>query len=107
MNQSVGSGSAGSVVALRLSESPDTTVLVLEAGSNGGKFLNAPMEGPAMQRTAADWQYKTVPQTSACFGLKLNVNSSMELLYLISLMHCDLAKSLACGKNRGWKYVLE
>lgn len=71
----VGSGSAGSVVALRLSERKDITVLVVEAGSYGSKLLDVPMEGPALQRTAADWQYKTIPQSTACFGLQNNVRN--------------------------------
>lgn len=62
----VGAGSAGSVVAARLSEQDACRVLVVEAG--GADVDRPSMVEPASWRanwgTDADWQYRTVPQTN-------------------------------------------
>jgi len=56
----VGAGSAGCVLANRLSEDPDVSVLLLEAGgadTNG--LIYMPAAFPTLARTAADWDYST------------------------------------------------
>ncbi|GIY89121.1 glucose dehydrogenase [Caerostris darwini] len=67
---SVGGGSAGSVVASRLSEIPCVSVLLLEAGDIVPPLLN---DVPALARqfwfTNLDWQFKTVPQKHTGLGL--------------------------------------
>ena len=61
----VGGGTAGLVVAARLTENEDVTVGVLEAGKNRlGDML---VDSPAMflqmfNNPEYDWQFKTVPQ---------------------------------------------
>ncbi|XP_037581983.1 glucose dehydrogenase [FAD, quinone]-like [Dermacentor silvarum] len=66
----VGGGSAGAVVASRLSEDPEVSVLLLEAGRVPNFFLDVPLLAAEIQQTKFDWAYLTVPQEAACFGLK-------------------------------------
>ena len=60
----VGGGSAGCVVASRLSEDPSVTVCLLEAGGDGRNLLiRAPLAFTvAMPRGINSWHYQTVPQ---------------------------------------------
>lgn len=69
----VGAGSAGSLVAHRLSTNQNVTILLLEAGPLGGALLDVPLSGPALQLSNVDWQYKTTPQKNACLGLEEQV----------------------------------
>lgn len=64
----VGAGSAGSVVASRLSENPHVRVLLLEAGGSESIISEIPVGAISIQTTPLDWQYKTEPQKASCFG---------------------------------------
>lgn len=66
----MGAGSAGTVLANRLSENPNVRVLLLEAGGSENIISDIPVAYQSLQQTPMDWQYKTVPQEAACFGLK-------------------------------------
>ncbi|WP_282153334.1 GMC family oxidoreductase [Ruegeria atlantica] len=60
----VGSGPAGSAVAARLSENPENTVLLLEAGDeNNNELGRAQGTFGALWGTDANWNYQSVPQT--------------------------------------------
>jgi choline dehydrogenase-like flavoprotein len=59
----VGTGSAGSVVANRLSEDPSIEVVVLEAGPRDkDKFIHIPAAFSKLMRSEVDWNYLTEPQ---------------------------------------------
>ena len=55
----VGAGSAGSVVASRLSENKHVTVLLLEAGGDDSlSAIRVPLAAPTMVETDVDWRYR-------------------------------------------------
>lgn len=59
----VGTGSAGSVVAARLSEDPSVQVVALEAGPHDkDKFIRIPAGFVKLFRSPVDWDYLTEPQ---------------------------------------------
>jgi len=62
----IGGGTSGLVIAARLTENPEISVLVLEAGDN---YIEDPRVGmpagwPALLETEADWNFQTSPQAS-------------------------------------------
>jgi choline dehydrogenase len=60
----VGAGSAGCVVAARLSEDPAVRVLLLEAGgSDDDPRVRTPATFGALLNTRFDWAFRTVPQS--------------------------------------------
>lgn len=65
----VGGGSAGAVMANRLSENPHTKVLLIEAGGKENLVTDIPLAAAMLQQTPIDWAYQTEPQEAACFGL--------------------------------------
>jgi choline dehydrogenase len=59
----IGSGSAGGVVAARLSEDPSVSVLLLEAGpEDDDDMIHLPAGFSALFKTKWDWGYETTPQ---------------------------------------------
>ncbi len=62
----VGGGSAGCVLAARLTEDADVRVLLLEAGpTDSSPLIHAPAGFFVMSLAAVDWGYRTVPQRHA------------------------------------------
>ncbi|OYU67274.1 MAG: choline dehydrogenase [Cytophagaceae bacterium BCCC1] len=59
----VGAGSAGCVLANRLSENPENSVLLIEAGGKDSKMeIHIPAGYAKLHRTEVDWGYYTEPQ---------------------------------------------
>lgn len=65
----MGAGTAGCVLAARLSEDPDVKVLLVEAGDHMGFFTKIPLTSTAAQQGPNDWSFRTTPQKYSSFGL--------------------------------------
>lgn len=110
----VGGGSAGAVVAARLSEIPSWNVLLLEAGPDENEITDVPSLAAYLQLSQWDWAYKTEPTGRACLGMKngrcnwprgkvLGGSSTLNyMLYVRGNRHdYDHWESLG---NPGWNY---
>ncbi|VVD02159.1 unnamed protein product [Leptidea sinapis] len=64
----VGAGSAGCVLANRLTEIPEWKVLLVEAGGNENFVMDVPLVANYLQFTSANWKYKTQPSEKYCAG---------------------------------------
>ncbi|WAR12782.1 DHGL-like protein [Mya arenaria] len=67
----VGAGSAGAVIASRLSEDVGSRILLLEAGGDytTNASYHVPIQFFDLQKTSADWEYYTVPQKYSHQGM--------------------------------------
>jgi choline dehydrogenase len=87
----VGAGSAGCVLAARLSENPATRVLLLEAGPpDDADEIHIPAALNLLFQSTYDWDYRTVPQERAAGraiywprGRMLGGSSSMNAMIYI------------------------
>lgn len=83
----VGGGSAGAVLANRLSEDAHVRVLLLEAGGNENMISDVPLAFNTLQQTPMDWNYLTEPQRAACFGHKGRVSDIRMLIHSSNTTH--------------------
>uniref|UniRef100_A0A1B6EWM9 Glucose-methanol-choline oxidoreductase N-terminal domain-containing protein n=1 Tax=Cuerna arida TaxID=1464854 RepID=A0A1B6EWM9_9HEMI len=68
----VGSGSAGAVIANRLSEISNWKILLLEAGGDPTKSTEVPAFYGFLQKSTLDWQYQTDSEGDNCLGMVNN-----------------------------------
>lgn len=107
----VGAGSAGCVLANRLSSDSDTTVLVLEAGEPDDKReIRIPAAFSDLFRTETDWEYYTEPQAEMHDreeywprGKTLGGSSSINAMIHIRGHPYDYDRWTDLG-NKGWAY---
>lgn len=109
----VGAGSAGCVLANRLSEDPNTTVLLLEAGAKDwNPWIHVPVGYfKTMHNPATDWCYLTEPdagidnrQLQWPRGKVLGGSSSLNGLLYIRGQHEDYDDWAQQG-NEGWDFA--
>lgn len=69
----VGAGTAGCALANRLTENPNWTVLLIEAGDHENLLMDVPLMVQYLQRNRnVDWSYRTQPSNTSCMGMKNN-----------------------------------
>ena len=107
----VGGGSAGCVLAARLSEDPTHSVLLLEAGaSDTHPEIHIPATFSRLFQTEVDWNYHTEPQAGAADralywprGKVLGGSSSINAMIYIRGHHDDFEGWAADGCT-GWGF---
>lgn len=107
----VGAGSAGCVLANRLTEDPETSVLLLEAGGpDEQQEIAVPAAFSELFETSVDWEYYTVPQPELDGrelywprGKVLGGSSSINAMIYIRGHPSDYDHWAEMG-NEGWSY---
>nr|CAH7712108.1 unnamed protein product [Callosobruchus chinensis] len=110
----IGGGSAGSVLANRLTEIPNWKVLLLEAGGQETEISDVPILSLYLHKSKLDWGYKTEPSDSACQamiekrcswtrGKVLGGSSVLNTMLYIRGNRRDYDRWAAYG-NRGWSF---
>jgi GMC oxidoreductase len=87
----VGAGTAGCILAARLSEDPERTVLLMESGPEFGWLASVPLAAPILQNTVSDWAFRSVPQQASQLGLKNKV--CLQLILYFSTRICSFISS--------------
>ncbi|XP_046678587.1 glucose dehydrogenase [FAD, quinone]-like [Homalodisca vitripennis] len=110
----VGSGSAGAVIANRLSEISEWNILLLEAGGNPTKATEIPGFYVTLMKSRVDWQYQTDHSEDNCLGMVNNScvwprgkvlggSSSINANLYVRGNPKDFDSWSAAG-NEGWDY---
>jgi choline dehydrogenase len=107
----VGAGSAGCVLAARLTEDPDVNVLLLEAGpADTSDFVHIPAAFSALFRTQQDWDHMSAWEPGLQHrriylprGRMLGGSSSMNAMVYIRGNRADYDEWAAQGAT-GWSY---
>ncbi len=108
----VGSGSAGSVLANRLSAKPEVKVLLLEAGgSDKSLFVRMPAGIARLDTPRFNWLYETAPQAAMNGrrmywprGRLLGGSSSINAMIYMRGQAADYDRWRQLG-NAGWSYA--
>uniref|UniRef100_A0A1A9WGI6 Glucose-methanol-choline oxidoreductase N-terminal domain-containing protein n=1 Tax=Glossina brevipalpis TaxID=37001 RepID=A0A1A9WGI6_9MUSC len=110
----VGGGTAGCVLASRLSEVEQWNILLLEAGGDEPLLADLPVLFPAFQRSPWDWKYRTEPSERFCLAMQnqqclwprgkmLGGCSSINAMLYIRGNRKDYDRWAEIG-NLGWNY---
>lgn len=107
----IGAGSAGSVLAHRLTEDPKTRVLLIEAGKASHPYSRLPVSfGLLIYNPAANWCYESEPEEGTARrnipvprGKLLGGSSSINGLVYVRGQPLDY-NSWAQSGNRGWSW---
>ncbi len=107
----IGAGSAGCVLANRLSSNPATQVLLLEAGGPDKKMeIHIPAAYSKLNRTEVDWGFETEPQPHVLNrkiylprGKALGGSSSTNAMAYVRGNRADYDEWASMG-NEGWSY---
>ena len=103
----VGGGTAGLVIAARLTEIAEIDVLVLEAGENhvNDPMVDIPAMATSLQGSDVDWQFQTVPQVyfhhetnRISILTNENRNISKEEFFVIPKVDCLAARVVSTTK---------
>ncbi|XP_047103177.1 neither inactivation nor afterpotential protein G-like isoform X2 [Schistocerca piceifrons] len=110
----VGAGTAGCVLASRLSSESHASVLLIEAGGVPNWLSSVPLAAPLLQgsQSESDWAYRTLPQKHSSWGLKDQVSAwprgrglggSGQINYMVhSLGHPNDFKHWEENGAKGW-----
>jgi choline dehydrogenase len=109
----VGAGTAGCVLASRLTESPDVSVLLLEAGPASRRLqVRIPAAFKLLYRSEVDWGYATVPQPELDgrelvfpLGRMLGGSASMNAMIVARGHRLDYEEWDAVAPGWGWEDV--
>ena len=107
----VGAGSAGCVLAARLSEDPNASVALIEAGrEDTAPEIHIPTAFPTLFKTAWDWDFDSECEPGLCGrrvylprGRMLGGSSSMNAMVYIRGNANDYDEWAAAGAS-GWGY---
>jgi choline dehydrogenase len=107
----VGAGSAGCVLAHRLSTDPSNRVLLLEAGGHDDSpLIHTPAMMAFLPDSRYDWRYRTVPQAHCNMrrfawprGRTLGGSSSINYMIYVRGHAADYDQWRRLG-NEGWSY---
>ena len=110
----VGGGTAGSVLAARLSEDPGVRVLLLEAGGSPSPITAVPVMTASLQLSPYDWGHLTTAQSSSCLamvgrrcrwpaGRMLGGSSGLNYMLHVRGQRSDYDGWARLG-NTGWGY---
>ncbi|MGI9510147.1 MAG: GMC family oxidoreductase [Geminicoccaceae bacterium] len=108
----IGAGSAGSVLASRLTEDEHTTVLLLEAGSASHPFSRLPISfGLFIDHPKVNWRYSSEPEENTANrriplprGKLLGGSSAINGQVFVRGQALDYDSWAQMG-NRGWSYA--
>lgn len=107
----IGGGSSGSVIANRLSEIPEWSVLLVEAGKDPSPISEIPALVMDLHGIPEDIEHKLEPQENACLGMKegrcsLHTGKALGGSSVISAMlyFCGNKRDFDSWNADGWSY---